>query len=76
MLTHPIQTYIIMTCAHTDIDMQTLQCRRCMKQFRIVKSKEYSGYLKEDTSLEWAEDETGHLMKVKKNGQKDSATEH
>lgn len=71
-LTHPIQTFKIMVCKHTQIDMDSFKCSYCGKQFRIIKSKEYSGYLKENNSLEWEEDETGHFMKVNKNGKKNN----
>lgn len=40
---HPIETYKIFSCDHRDIDLKTLICGRCKKQFRFVGMNEYLG---------------------------------
>lgn len=50
-LTHPIQTFKIMVCKHTQIDMDGFKCSYCGKQFRILNSGEYTARIKDAKDL-------------------------
>lgn len=45
MTLHPIQTFIIFTCQHYDIDLDSLKCKKCNKQYRYINASEYVGLI-------------------------------
>ncbi len=41
IIKHPIQTYKILVCTHDSIDINTLKCSFCGKQYRSIPARDY-----------------------------------
>lgn len=41
ILRHPVLTIKILVCSHDHIDLKSLKCKWCGKQYRFISASEY-----------------------------------